>query len=129
MYLDRPGVRLSNYLSYLGFAVVNLNRNKARVMTREVDPAHKFWLVVIRKIKNKIKNYQSNRGQSWRRGTKCGCKIDWLWVRSPLDEKKYLFTFIFSILRSGGEAKRSVDFRHSTRNASRTCRKVGNGVS
>ena len=24
-------------------------------------------------------------GQSWRSGTKCDCKIDWLWVRSPLE--------------------------------------------
>ena len=26
------------------------------------------------------------------RGTKCDCKIDWLWVRSPLEEIKYLLT-------------------------------------
>ena len=25
-------------------------------------------------------------GQSWRRSTKCDCKTDWLWVRSPLGE-------------------------------------------
>ena len=31
------------------------------------------------------------------------CKIDWLWVRSPLEEVKYLFTFLFSFLRSGVE--------------------------
>ena len=62
--------------------------------------------------------------QSWRRGTKCDCRIDWLWVRSPLKEMKYLFTFIFSFLRSGVEAKRSTEFRHSTRSASRTRRKV-----
>ena len=41
-------------------------------------------------------------GRSWRRGTKCDCKIDWLWVGSSLEEMKYfLFTFIFSFLRSG----------------------------
>ena len=34
-------------------------------------------------------------GQSWRRGTKCDCKIGWLWFRSPLEEMKYLFTFLF----------------------------------
>ena len=28
-----------------------------------------------------------------------------VWVRSPLEEMKYLFTFIFSFLRSGVEAK------------------------
>ena len=32
-----------------------------------------------------------NRGQSWRRGTKRGCNIDWLWIRFPLEEMKYLF--------------------------------------
>ena len=41
---------------------------------------------------------------------------------------KYLFTFIFSFLRFGIEAKRGVEFRHSTRNASRIRQKVGNGV-
>ena len=41
------------------------------------------------------------------------CEIDWLWVRCPLEEKKYLFTFKFSFLRSGVEAKRGVKFRHS----------------
>ena len=54
--------------------------------------------------------------------------IDWLWVQSPLEEMKYLFTFIFSSLRSGFEAKRGVEFRHSTRNACRTWRKVGNSL-
>ena len=52
------------------------------------------------------------------------CKIDWLWVRSALEEMKYLFKFKFSILRSDG----GVVFRHSTRNASRIRRKVVNGV-
>ena len=56
-------------------------------------------------------------GQSWRRGTKCDCKTDWLWVWSPLEEMKYLLKFIFSFLRSGFEVKRSVEFCHSTRNA------------
>ena len=41
-------------------------------------------------------------GQSWR-GTKCGCKIDWLWVRSPLEKMKYLLKFIFLLFRSGVE--------------------------
>ena len=45
------------------------------------------------------------RGQSWRSGTKCDCKIDWLWVRSPLEEMKYLPKFIFPFLRSGIETK------------------------
>ena len=43
-------------------------------------------------------------GWSWRRDTKCDCKIDWLWVRTPLKELKYLFTFTFSFLCSGVEA-------------------------
>ena len=36
----------------------------------------------------------------------CDCKLDWLWVRSPLEEIKYLFKFIFSLILSGVEAKR-----------------------
>ena len=39
--------------------------------------------------------------QSWRRGTKCDCKTDGLWVRSRLEEIIYLLKFIFSFLRSG----------------------------
>ena len=61
--------------------------------------------------------------------TKCDCKTDWLWIRSPLEEMKYLLKFIFPFLRSGVEAKRGVEFCHSTRNASRIRQKVGSGVS
>ena len=53
-------------------------------------------------------------------GTKCDCKRDWLWVRFPLDEIKYLFKFILPIS--------FLKFRHSTCNVSRIRRKVGNGV-
>ena len=42
-------------------------------------------------------------------------------------EMKYLFEIIFSFPRSGVE-KRDVEFRHSTRNAFRIRRKMGNGV-
>ena len=52
-----------------------------------------------------------------------------LWVRSPLEEMKYLLKFIFPFLRSGVEVKRRVEFCHSTRNASKIRQKVGNGVS
>ena len=48
-------------------------------------------------------------GQSWRGGTKCDCKTDWLWVRSSLEEIKYLLKFIFSFLRSGVEARRTLN--------------------
>ena len=68
-------------------------------------------------------------GQSWHRGTKCNCKIDWLWVRLPLKEMKYSFKLTFLFLRSGVEAKRVVESRHSKRNASRIRRKVGNEVT
>ena len=44
--------------------------------------------------------------ESWRRG----CECDRLWVRFPLEDMKYNK---FSFLRSGVEAKRSVEFRHS----------------
>ena len=71
--------------------------------------------------------FDSYIGQSWRRGTKCYCKIDWLWVQSPFEEMKYLFKFIFPFLRSGVEG--GVESRHSARNASKIWRKVENGVS
>ena len=34
--------------------------------------------------------YVRYRDQSWRSGTRCDYKTDWLWVRSPLEELKYL---------------------------------------
>ena len=37
----------------------------------------------------------SNCRQSWR--------MDWLWIRSPFDDVKNLFKFIFLVLRSGVE--------------------------
>ena len=48
--------------------------------------------------------------------------------RFSLEEMKYLFKIIFLLLRSGVEAKRGVEFCHSTRNASRIRPKVRNGV-
>ena len=72
--------------------------------------------------------FRISNGQSWRRGTKCDCKTDLLWVRSPLEEMKYLLKLIFPLLRSGVEAKCGVEFCHSTRNASIIRQKVGNGV-
>ena len=48
----------------------------------------------------------------------CDCKRSWSWVRLPLEEIKYLFIFILSFLCSGGEAKRGVELRHLTHNAS-----------
>ena len=41
----------------------------------------------------------------------------------------YFLKFIFPFLRSGVEAKRGVEFRHSTRNALRIRRIIRNGVS
>ena len=57
---------------------------------------------------------EPNRGTGAQSGTvkSTGC--------DPLEEMKYLLTFIFSLLRSGVAASRGVEFRHSTRNASRT---------
>ena len=52
-------------------------------------------------------------GRSWRSGTRCDCETNWLWVRSPLEEMKYLFKFIFPFLRSGVKAKCGVEFRYS----------------
>ena len=59
----------------------------------------------------------------------CDCICDWLWIRSPVDKMKYLLKFTFVLLHSGVEAKRGVEFRHSTRNASGIQQKMSNGVS
>ena len=40
--------------------------------------------------------------------------VNWLWVRSPLEEMKYLFKFVFPFLRPGAEGKRGVELRHLT---------------
>ena len=69
------------------------------------------------------------RGQSWRSGQRCDCKSHWLWVRSPLEEMKYLLKFIFPLLHSGVEAKRGVEFCQSIRNAARIRQKMWNRVS
>ena len=53
-----------------------------------------------------------------------GCGFD------PHSRRRNIYLkFIFPILRSGVEAKRSVELCHSTRNASRIRQKVGKGVS
>ena len=57
------------------------------------------------------------------------CKIECLWVRSPLEKMKYLFKCIFPFILSGIKANRGIEFRHSTRNAFKIRRKVRNGVS
>ena len=62
-----------------------------RVRVRQILISHWRW-----RLTNKLKfNYTIFRGQSWRSGAKCDCKTDWLWVRSPLEEMKYLLKFIF----------------------------------
>ena len=87
-----------------------------------------FLIIARQKWINRIL-IDNDLSRSWRSGTKCGCKTDWLWVRSPLEEMKYLLKFIFPFLRSGVEAKRGVKLCHLTRNASRIRLKVGNGIS
>ena len=53
-----------------------------------------------------------------------GCGVD------PHSRRLNIYLkFIFPFLRSGVQAKRSVEFCHSTRNASRIGQKVGNGES
>ena len=44
-------------------------------------------------------------------GAQSVTKRDWLWIRSPLEEIKYLFKFIFSFLCSSVGAMRGVEFR------------------
>ena len=51
-----------------------------------------------------------------------------LYVRSLLEEVKYLFKYMFSFLRSGVEAKHDVELA-STANATRIWQKMGNVVS
>ena len=46
-----------------------------------------------------------------RRGTKCDCNRNWLWVRYPLEKLKYLLKFIFSFFGSG-VALSGVEFLH-----------------
>ena len=69
-----------------------------------------YYMKINNIILNKIFNYGSSSNylkffiikcqcQSWR--TTCDCKTDLLWVRSPLEEMKYLPKFIFPFLRSG----------------------------
>ena len=69
--------------------------------------------------------FQASRGEE---AQVCDCKRNWLWVQSPLKEINYLFKCIFSFFRSGVEAKRGVEFRHSTRNACKIQRKMENAV-
>ena len=59
---------------------------------------------------------ESSRGAAARSVTakSTGCGFD-----SHSKEMKYLLKFIFSFLHSGVEAKRGVEFCHSTRNSSR----------
>ena len=61
-------------------------------------------------------------------GTNCDCKINWLWVYSPLEEMKYLFKCTFPVLYPGVKVKCGVEFCHLTHNASRIQGKVRNGV-
>ena len=85
---------------------------------------------MINKMKDHFRNsiffFSASRGAGAQSVT---VKTDWSWFRSPLEEIKYLFNFIFLFLRSDVEAKRGVEFCHSARNSSRIRRKVGNGVS
>ena len=57
---------------------------------------------------------------------KVGLRHDKLWIQFPLGKIKYL---LFSFLRSGVEVKRGVESRHSSRNASRICLKIENGMT
>ena len=58
-----------------------------------------------------------------------GVTVKRLWVRSSLEEMKYLLKLIFPFLRSDVQVERDLEFCHSTRNASRIRQKLGNGVS
>ena len=112
------------------FSLINwffIQRNKFPLHSLIISHLHtniciwiNFYLII---------NILYYKGRSWRSGTRCDCKTDWLWVRSPPEEMEYLLKFIFPFLRSGVEVKRGVEFCHSTRNASRIRQRVGNRVS
>ena len=105
-------------------------KHGAVYLIKSHQPASKIMFVVYMLwLRLNISCLKRVRGQSWRRATKCDYKIDWLWIRSPLEEMTYLLKCIFRFLRSGVEAKRAVEYYHLTRNASRIRQKVRNGVS
>ena len=103
--------------------------------TSNLHQASRFLLLTLLRAGYSVKKYKTifyvilPHIQSWRSCTRCDCKNDWLWVRSPLEGMKYLLQFIFPFFRSDFEAKRGVEVRHSTRNASRTQWKLGNSCS
>ena len=80
----------------------------------------------LRYVFAQIHNVDASRGAGAQSVTvkSTGCGFD-----SPLEEMKYLLKFKYPFLRYGVEAKRGVEFCHSTRNASRIRQKGGNGVS
>ena len=60
---------------------------------------------ILRGIRNDMPQFLVNIYNIYRPvGTRCDCKTNWLWVRSPLEEMKYLLKFIFPFLRSGVKA-------------------------
>ena len=83
-----------------------------------------FRLNII--IYNNATNIEASRGAEAQSVTvkPTGCGFD-----PYVEEMKYLLKFIFPFLRSGVKNKRSVEFCHSIRNASRIWKKVKNGVS
>ena len=74
--------------------------------------------------RNKILNYIKYIVASSARAEACDCKLNSLWIWFPLWKINYL---IFWFLLSDNKANCGVNIRHSTRNASRIRRKVGNG--
>ena len=59
-------------------------------------------------------NKQASRGAGAQSVT-----VNALWIRSPLEEMKYLFNVLLKFLRSDVEAKCGVEFHHSTSDAGR----------
>ena len=115
---------------FLSVVVYTLKLNEACILLKVISKSIFHNRHIIRLVHSNLLLYNLvTCGRSWRSGTKCDCKTDWLWVRSPLEEMKYLRKFISPFLRSGVEAKSGVEFCHSTCNATRIRQKVGNGVS
>ena len=121
-------LKLSIYFLSSHFNKKNLTILRVEILNK-IKCLHVLYVNWCKKkiaYKNNIFAINNIWGQSWCRGTKCDCKTDWLWVRSPLEEMKYLLKFIFILWCRG---KAHVEFCHSTRNDSRIRRKVGNEVS
>ena len=97
--LHMPAVRFTEQWATRKSPKYNLKKAtkiKYQPSTVNFRPAtfhHSYYNVIIPCILLPV------RSRSWRRATMCDWKTDWLSVRSPLKELKYLFKYVFSFFR------------------------------